>query len=169
VDGAAPSDAGGAADAWVASCGGGVTVTGATPLGAFAATSVRSEVAVDSAICKAGVRVLIADDAAGLILELAIAAWPVDGGQTLALGPRTVGASLFRTSNGTATTTVAAMDLTAADAEALSLCADHLNDPGNASVSGGLTATFDLSRDGFALTGSVMLPYCACRRCWDTL
>jgi hypothetical protein len=172
VDGADHSDAGGGADPLVATCGGSVTMIGATPLGAFAATAARSEIAVDSAICKAGINIRIADDVAGLILELTIAAWPVDGGHTLVLGERTVPALLFRIRNGPATTsmtTIAAMDLTAADAGALSICGEHLYDPSSASLTGALSATIALSQDGFALTGTVTLPYCACRRCWDSV
>jgi hypothetical protein len=135
------------------SCGGTVSSTGTTPLGAFGATDVSLEVGF---ICRS-VSVLLTDKAAGTYVVFSLVP-SSDGGAFSFLGQHRRDATASRIQGGPVFPTKAMVDVTVSDDPFTGSAPD-------AHPTGRLEATFTLSQDGFALTGSFSSPYCTTSEC----
>lgn len=141
------------ADSIVASCGGAVGSAGTTPLGSFGATDVSLEVVF---ICRA-VTVVITDKSSGTYLVFSLVP-SSDGGSFSFLGQQRRDATVSSIQGGPVFPTKVMVDVTVSDDPFTGSVAD-------AHPTGRLEATFTLSQDGFALTGSFSSPYCTTSEC----
>jgi len=141
------------------SCGGTVTTTGSTPLGAFDATDVNVQVIFT---CNS-IDVRISDVAIARQLSFSLhpaaAAAAADAGADSILGSQTSNAALtsFQTGGSLLATTAVVTVQAVGD--------PFGGTPANPGPSGTLQATFTLDQDGFALSGSFSSPYCSTITC----
>ena len=127
-------------------CGGTVDATGTTPDGPFVAASIWARYD----FCTGGDLYAVLRDASDRPLQLVSRLPPPpDGGTEIVPQTVAVAATLVPADGSAATTTTGKLTIVSA------------NVPWTADgAAGGLTATFDLTNDGFSLAGSFSSPYC---------
>jgi hypothetical protein len=165
-----PSDA--AADRPGANCGGTVDVSGSSPEGPFAATSVYAEVSINSSTCNQGLLFIVGDAATGSAFMFRMRVDSADGGAPVPLGKTSAIVAFSGRSNNDAglfqATTGAIVDVTAADAPPFATCEQALGDPIKLGT-GNVAMTVTMTQDGFAMTGTLSTPFCSCSTCQDTI
>lgn len=164
-----PSDA--AADRPGANCGGTIDVSGSSPDGPFAATSVYAQVSINSSSCRQGFEFFVGDAATGSAFEFQLRVDSADGGAPVPLG-KTSATVLFSGRYSTdaglfQATTGATIDITAADSPPFARCEQAQGDPIKLGT-GDIAMTIMMTQDGFAMTGTLSTPFCSCSTCPDT-
>jgi hypothetical protein len=165
-----PSDA--AADRPGANCGGTIDVSGTSPEGPFAATSVYAEVSINSSTCNQGLLFIVGDAATGSSFMFRLRVDSGDGGAPVPLGKTSAIVAFAGRSNNDAglfqATTGAILEVTAADAPPFARCEQALGDPIDLGT-GNVAMTIMMTQDGFAMTGTLSTPFCSCSTCQDTI
>ena len=165
-----PSDA--AADHPGANCGGTIDVSGTSPEGPFAATSVYAEVSINSSTCNQGLVFFVGDAATGSSFMFRLRVDSADGGAPVPLGKTSAAVAFAGRSDHDAglfqAETSAIVDVTAADSPPFARCEQAQGDPVDLRT-GNIAMTIMMTQDGFAMTGTLSTAFCSCSTCQDTI
>ncbi len=145
------------------SCEGTVGITGTSPEGPFSAAILKTTVSTEKLGCPRGVEFIVGDGT-GAELLFVVPPSPADL-SSIPLGERSVRADFIGLPRGSSTlraTTVARVNVTAADSPPFALCERAASIWPN---TGAIVLTVTLAQDGFAMAGDISAPYCLCLEC----